>query len=97
MVPRAEDYPWLSAAAHCGLADDELLSGNLEQADEVAHWRAWLLDEDDAAVRLVRDRTRTGRPCGPTEFVERLEKLLGRPRAPKKRGRKPKTKTKKAQ
>ena len=94
IVPRAEDYAWSSAAAHCGLATDELLSGDLEQSDHVGNWRAWLLDEDDAAVRLLRDRTRTGRPCGPTEFVQRLEKLLGRPLAPNKRGRKPKKKRK---
>ena len=59
-------------------------------------WRAWLLDEDDAAVRMLRERTRTGRPRGPAEFVERLAKLLGRPLAPKKRGRKPKRKKRKA-
>jgi len=58
----------------------------------VGDWRAWLLDEDDPAVRLLRDRTRTGRPCGPAEFVARLENLLGRPLAPRKRGRKPKRK-----
>ena len=97
MVPRAEDWPWSSAAGHCGLTADELLSGDLEQADYVGTWRAWLLDEDDQAVRLLRQRTRTGRPCGPAEFVERLEKLLGRPLTPKKRGRKPKKRKQKAE
>jgi len=47
--------------------------------------------------KTLRDRTRTGRPCGPAEFVERLEKLLGRPLAPNKRGRKPKNKKAKAE
>ena len=47
-------------------------------------------------MRMVRERTRTGRPRGPPEFVERLAKLLGRPLAPKKRGRKPKRKKRKA-
>ena len=97
IVPRAEDYAWSSAAGHCGLADDDLLRGDLEQADHVGDWRAWLLDEDDQAVQRLRQRTRTGRPCGPAEFVQRLEKLLGRPLAPRKRGRKPKRKTRKAE
>jgi len=92
IVPRAEDYTWSSAAGHCGLAADQLLSGDLEQADHVGNWRAWLLDEDDQAVRMLRERTRTGRPCGPAEFVERLEKLVGRPLTARKRGRKPKPK-----
>ncbi len=78
---RAEDYPWSSAAGHCGLVTDDLLSGDWERADHVGNWRAWLLDEDDAVVQLLRDRTRPGRPCGPAEFVERLERLLGRNRS----------------
>ena len=97
----ADRHKFLSLLAdqcgHCGLRADDLLSGDLEQADHVGNWRAWLLDEDDAAVRLLRDRTRTGRPCGPAEFVERLQKLLGRRLTPKKRGRKPKRKKPKAE
>ncbi len=38
------------AAAAAGLAADELLRGDLAQADHVGQWRAWLLDEDDQAV-----------------------------------------------
>ena len=87
-----EDWLWSSAAGHWGPEGDELLRGDLEQAGHVGTWRAWLPDEDDRAVRLLRQRTRTGRPCGPAEFLERLEKLLGRALPPKKQGRKPKNK-----
>jgi len=89
--------PIMPAASHCGLTGDGLLGGDLDKGDHVGNRRAWLLDEDDAAVRLVRERTRTGRPCGPAEFVERLQKLLGRRLTPKKRGRKPKRKKPKAE
>ena len=72
------------------LRKDAILRGDLEQADHVGDWRAFLLDEDEEGVRLLRERTRTGRPCGPAEFVAKLEALLSRRLTPHKRGRKPK-------
>ncbi len=57
-------------------------AGDLGRTGPIDNWRAWLLDEDDRAVQLLRRHTRTGRPCGPEEFVQRLEKLLGRPLEP---------------
>lgn len=67
-----------------------------EQADHVGNWRAWLPGEDDAAVRMLRDGTRTGRPCAPAEFVEYLGNPLGPPLGPEKSGREPKRKKRKA-
>jgi len=89
LVERAEQYRWSSAAAHCGLQKDPLLSGDLEKADHVMDWREWLLDEDDSTVERIRRRTRTGRPCGAVGFVEHLEATLGRVLRPRKRGPKP--------
>ncbi len=88
LIATAWEYPWSSAAHHCGLQADALVRGDLEQSDEVGDWRRFLLDEDDTVVRTIRMRTRTGRPCGPAGFVADLEQLLGRTLAPKKRGRK---------
>ena len=78
LVQHAEDYQWSSAAGHCGMRNDPLLSGELELSDHIGNWRDWLCDEDDAAVETLRHRTRTGRPCGSPTFIERLEKLIGR-------------------
>jgi putative transposase len=86
LAPVAWEYPWSSAAAHCGLRIDPLLSGDLDKADHVGDWKAFLLDEDDTALHLLRTRTRTGRPCGQPSFVEELETRLGRALAPRKPG-----------
>ncbi len=92
MVKRAEEYPWSSAAGHCGLREDPLLSGNLESTGRVGDWSAWLGEaEDREVVRRIKAKTQTGRPCGGERFVARLEELLGRTLAPKPRGRPPKT------
>ena len=90
MSARAEDYPWSSARAHCGLASDALLSASLPIDLSIENWSRWLAEEDDRdRERTIRKRTFTGRPCGSDDFVKGMEAAIGRPLAPAKRGRKP--------
>jgi len=89
LVARAEQWPWSSAAAHCGLRNDPVLSP-VEMPWPVPDWSAYLRDEDDEAVAVIRRQTRTGRPCGSAPFIQHLECLLGRVLHPRKRGPKPK-------
>jgi putative transposase len=91
LVERAEDYPWSSAAAHCGLRAEAILAKDFPPEGQFDDWRAWLREEEDEVlVEAIRRHTSTGRPCGSPAFVERLETLLGRRLRPGKRGRKPK-------
>ena len=78
LVKWAEEYPWSSAAGHCGFRKDELLSGDLEKSHWVKDWREWLQDEQEETVTCLRSHTKTGRPCGIPAFIEHLENLLGR-------------------
>jgi len=89
MVERAEEYPWSSAAAHCGLRDDPVLTADFPPAGVVEDWQSWLRDgpEDQEAYETIRKQTRTGRPCGSLKFLDQLEGLLGRVLHPKKPGR----------
>jgi len=76
---RAQDYPWSSAAAHCGRRRDGLVAGGLQGRGVVADWASWLAEPDDEQVlAMLRRRTRTGRPAGDPAFVARLEALAGR-------------------
>ncbi len=91
LVERAEDYRWSSTAAHCGLRDD-LLSEGFPPDGVIPDWSRWLREEDDnQIVKTIRKHTHTGLPCGGTQFVDHLEKMLGRSLRPKKKGRKPKS------
>jgi len=91
LMEKAEDYPWSSAAAHCGIRHDAVLSKEFPPPGVVSDWAHWLTNEDDADAQRLRTCTRVGRPCGNASFVARLESLLDRALSPKPRGRKPKT------
>ena len=93
LVNRAEDYPWSSAAAHCGLRVDDLLSDGFPPVGVIPDWSAWLREEDtEEMIKAIRRHTHIGRPCGGKEFIDRLEATLGRTLRSRKRGPKPKRK-----
>lgn len=88
IVRKPEQYPWSSAAAHCGLRNDPLLADQKELCEQVGDWAAWLSQtEDELIVDTLRKKTRTGRPAGNDSFIDRLEGMLGRILRPKKAGR----------
>jgi putative transposase len=81
MVKKAEDYPWSSAAAHCGLINDPLLTPLLEikSAIPVNEWSGWLaLPQDDESIDTLRRNVEKGLPCGSNAFIEKLERLAER-------------------
>ncbi len=89
MVELAQDYPWSSAAAHCGLRDDPLLSPFDINPLLIPDWAAWLAaGQPTAEIESIRKNTRTGRPLGSEQFIEGMETRLGRRLRPAKRGRK---------
>jgi hypothetical protein len=68
MLESAEEYPWSSVAAHCGLRESELLSADVSPPGVVEDWAAWLrVDADDngATERMLQRPPRPkrgGRP-----------------------------------
>jgi putative transposase len=91
LVKRAEKWRWSSAAAHLSGRDDALVTARpmLELVETLAaDWRAYLaLETPEETIKRLQSCERTGRPCGSTRFVRRLEKLTGRPLAPGRPGR----------
>jgi putative transposase len=88
MVARAEDYLWSSAAAHCGLRDDILLSGHCPLVDSIGNWREWLrIDATEEEERTIREHTSKGRAWCTPEMLQQLEKITGRKLSPRKLGR----------
>ena len=85
----AEQYPWSSAAAHCGLKSDVILGESFTPLHLMENWSQWLasrLSDDD--LERIRSATWKGIPCASTAFLQELESLLGIPLLPHKPGRK---------
>ena len=82
MAARAEDYHWSSAAAHCGLRKDSVLTSKKAWTDQfkaIADWSSWLSAEDDAdKIKVLRMHVEKGLPCGSEDFVHRLGAMIGR-------------------
>ena len=80
MVAGAEDYPWSSAAAHCGVHSDPLLFALPEpRPTSVTDWSKWpAVKDDEKMLATLRLNTRTGRPAGGKRIILELESRLGR-------------------
>jgi REP-associated tyrosine transposase len=87
MVDRAEEYLWSSAAHHCGLRGDSLLSPN-PYMEEIADWSAWLrIDHAEEELIEIRRNLSTNRPSCTPEMLLQFETMTGRNLRPGKPGR----------
>jgi putative transposase len=91
MVAIADEYRWSSARAHIHERDE---TGLLDlavwrQRYDAAHWREVLRSgaDEEALLARLRDATLRGRAMGSEEFVDRLEKQMGRKLRPNPPGR----------
>ena len=90
IVEKPEDWPWSSAAAHCGCAspDSILQMERWSKRWSAPEWRSFLAQaESPIEVAALRQFTHTGRPLGTQEFVSELEASMLRPLAARKLGR----------
>ena len=84
------DWRFSSARAHLEGKDDKLVRVS-PMLQRLGNWRGYLTrttNGDDA--ERIRKHTRTGRPLGTAEFINRIEILTGETLAPRRPGRKPK-------
>jgi len=81
----ATGWQWSSATEWIGTSKHRLVDWDLRTRflDDHAAAQGW---RGDDAVKQIRLHTRTGRPLGPSSFVERLEVMTGRSLAPRKPG-----------
>jgi len=92
LVRRGEDYTWSSAAAHCGLREDALLTRDPDLLEVMRSgppsWSDWLAEgEEPRNLLALRERFRRGLPCGSVRFIRSLERKLGLDLNARPRGR----------
>jgi putative transposase len=87
LVSRPEEYPWSSARAHLRGRDDGLVSVE-PLLSGIGDWSSFLGQGAPAGeIDEFRRHARTGRPLGTDQFVEAVERGLGRVLKPRTRGR----------
>lgn len=86
MVKDAWNYSWSSAAFHVGIKNHDCLVGQSDLFSEIDDWYSFLATKDDN-IDILREKTRTGRPCGADNFLDIVEKITGRDLRPKAAGR----------
>jgi len=88
MVKKAEDYPWSSAAAHCGMQNDPNLSTGTGFDGKLDGWREILREAiQRQEVDMIRKRTISGVPLGDKKFLMEMGKLAGMDFMEKEEGR----------
>jgi putative transposase len=88
MVVRAEHYAWSSAAAHCGLREDPLLSADCPLQGVIDNWSEWLgAGQSEHELKQFREHAAKEKALGSVEFVRKLEAETGRKLLPRKVGR----------
>jgi putative transposase len=88
--PKKWEWSSARARAHFMGKDDKLVSVKpmLERIDD---WEAYLLNIDICGnTNMIKQHTRTGRPLGSVEFIQKLEAMTGLDLSVKAPGRKSK-------
>jgi putative transposase len=90
-VRRAENYRWSSAAGHCDLRMDDLLTRKpfwRREFECIRNWSGWLAEGDEPEeTEVLRRNVEKGLPCGSDKFIRKLEKQTGRALRFRPRGR----------
>jgi putative transposase len=90
LVSRAEEWKWSSVQAHLAGVDSAYVRVR-PILDRVPHLKELLQAAAEEDFGELRRSEATGRPLGTAEFVDGLEKILGRKIARRAPGRKPKS------
>jgi len=89
LVARAQDWTWSSVRAHLEGKDDGLVAVR-PVLDRIGDFAALIANQtSEPCFAALRAAEQTGRPLGTADFIEGLERLLGRNIARRAPGRKP--------
>jgi putative transposase len=80
------DYSWSSAKFRMGHVEEDRLVTERKPFGLDVEWRD-RLRQDPREMSVLREKTRTGRPCGGLGFIDLAERMTGRVLRPLPRGR----------
>jgi len=80
------DFPWSSAPFHAGVVDHDPLVVESPLLADISDWQDFLSAESGLSSEL-KQKSRTGRPCGTDDFFSTVEGITGHDLRPKLPGR----------
>ncbi|MBU0681870.1 MAG: transposase [Proteobacteria bacterium] len=86
MVSKPWEYQWSSAAFHSGMVNTDPLVTDSPLLADITNWQDFLGVDSDLFDE-IKQKSRTGRPCGTDAFFDTVEKITGRNLRPKPAGR----------
>ncbi len=79
IVEFPEQYRWPSTNEHLRRGRKTVLTHDCFLEDEIKDWLAYLKEnEDNELVEGIRKNSMSGRPCGNDDFIQVIERILGR-------------------
>ena len=88
ILTKAQEYVWSSAASHCRLRDDPVLTFDPRINEMFDGWSKTLkVQPEKEIIERIRNRTMTGVPCGDERFRRRISRLAGKKLIDRPRGR----------
>ncbi len=78
MVKEPYEYTWSSARFHAGLIEYDPFVRDRTLMGLITNWQEFIASVDEEKVHQLRRVTRTGRPAGSDDFVQRIEQMTGR-------------------
>jgi putative transposase len=79
------DYKYSSARYRLNEVKEDKLLSNYEPIDKILNYKEFL--QEKTQTKLLKEKTRTGKPCGDDDFYDRIEILTGINYKNKKAGR----------
>ncbi|SFV67582.1 hypothetical protein MNB_SM-4-720 [hydrothermal vent metagenome] len=85
MVDYPWDYKYTSARYRLNIIKEDPLLSNYEVIDKIGNYKEFL--QEDTQSNFIKEKTRTGKPCGDDNFYDEIESLTGIDYKSKKAGR----------
>ena len=75
MVKYPWDYKYSSARYRMNKELEDKLLSNYEPIDKIVNYKEFL--QENTQTKLIQEKTKTGKPCGDTDFYDKIKLLTG--------------------
>lgn len=75
IVKHTWDYRYSSVRHRLGIQNEDELLSNYEVIDNISNYKKFL--QEDTQTKFIKEKTRTGKPCGDEMFYDTIQSLTG--------------------